>query len=239
MLSPMKAAPVVAHFQGFADADGRFFKQLARNQKREWFLAHKEEFDIGWNQPMKDLLADVRQAIDGAYEHCDLGEPKVFRIFRDLRFSKDKSPYKTHVAGVIPTKRAAKAQSSPVALYAHFGKENVVASGLYMMDPPALARFRAAVADDARGRELAKILVKLEKGGYSADSIHAGEALKKVPRGFDPEHPRGELLKRKSLGVSFPKLPKGALASPELVAWLVEHAKQVAPLVEWLVFATA
>jgi|HubBroStandDraft_1064217.scaffolds.fasta_scaffold22301_3 uncharacterized protein (TIGR02453 family) len=230
----------MGRFQGFADAEGRFFKQLARNQKREWFQAHKEEFEIGWNQPMKDLLFDVHAAIDATYAHCDLEEPKVFRIFRDVRFSKDKSPYKTHVAGCIPTrKRTAKITNTPVALYAHFGTGNVVASGLYMMDPPVLARFRGAVADDARGREIARILAKLGKGGYAVDTMHDADVLKRVPKGFDPEHPRGDLLKRKSLGVSFPKFPKGALASPKLVPWLVEHAKQVAPLVEWLVFATA
>jgi uncharacterized protein (DUF2461 family) len=63
--------------------------------------------------------------------------------------------------------------------------------------------------------------------------------LKKVPKGFDPHHPRGELLRRRGLGVSYPALPKGALASPKLLPWLVDHSKRVAPLVEWLVFATA
>ena len=159
---------------------------------------------------MKDLLADLREAIDGAFEHCDLGEPKVFRIFRDVRFSKDKSPYKTHIAGCIPTRRSAKVQTSPVALYAHFGTENVLASGLYTMEPPAVARYRAAVADDARGKEVTKILAKLEKRGYSMDSMHDGDVLMRVPRGFDREHPRSELLKRKGLGACrSPRYPKG------------------------------
>jgi uncharacterized protein (TIGR02453 family) len=198
----------------------------------------KEEFEAGWNQPMKDLLADLREAIDRSFAHCDLGEPKVFRIFRDVRFSKDKSPYKTHVAGCIPTKGSAKVTETPAAIYMHFGTDNVIASGLYMMDPPALARFRSAVADDSRGKELVKVLARLEKDGFRADMLHR-DGLKKVPKGFDPDHPRAELLKRKSLGVSFPALPKGQLPSPELLPWLVLRAKKVAPLVEWLVFATA
>jgi uncharacterized protein (TIGR02453 family) len=225
-------------FKGFADADGKFFKALAKNQNREWFQAHKEEFEIGWNQPMKDLLADLHEAIDRSYAHCDLDEPKVFRIFRDVRFAKDKSPYKTFVAGCIPMKRSAKVTETPVAIYMHFGTETVIASGLYMMDAPVVARYRSAVADDTRGKELVKLLAKLEKGGFSAGSMH-DDVLKKVPKGFDPDHPRGELLKSKSLGVSYPALPKGRLASSELLPWLVEHSKKVAPLVEWLVFATA
>jgi uncharacterized protein (TIGR02453 family) len=229
----------MGRFKGFADADGRFFKQLAKNQDREWFQAHKEDFETGWNQPMKDLLEDLREEIDDTFAHCDLGEPKVFRIFRDVRFSKDKTPYKTHIAGCIPTARTAKVTHTPVAMYAHFGTDTVIASGLYMMEPAELARFRTAVADGKRGGELAKILAKLEKAGYPADTMHHEDVLKKVPKGFDPEHPRGDLLRRKSLGVGFPKVPKGMLASPKLVGWLAGHVKQVAPLVEWLVFATA
>jgi uncharacterized protein (DUF2461 family) len=114
----------------------------------------------------------------------------------------------------------------------------VVASGLYRMDATVLARYRSAVAEDARGKELVKILAKLEKDGFLADSMH-DDVLKRVPKGFDPEHPRGTLLRRKSLGVSYPALPKGVLASPRLLPWLVERAKKVAPLVEWLVYATA
>ncbi|MGO9835050.1 MAG: DUF2461 domain-containing protein [Polyangiaceae bacterium] len=228
----------MGRFEGFADAEGKFFKSLAKNQKREWFLAHKGEFEEGWNQPMKDLLADLRAAIDRSYAHCDLGEPKVFRIFRDVRFSKDKSPYKTFVAGCIPTKGSAKVTETPAVIYMHFGTQNVIASGLYMMDAPVLARYRSAVADDTRGKELVKIIAKLEKDGFIADSLH-DDVLKKVPRGFDPEHPRGELLRRKSLGVSFPAIPKGMLASPKLLPWLVDYAKKVVPLVEWLVYATA
>jgi uncharacterized protein (DUF2461 family) len=108
-------------------------------------------------------------------------------------------------------------------------------AGHYMMDGPALARFRAAIADE-RGKELEKILARLEKKGFTAESR---EAYKRVPRGYDPDHPRADLLKRKGLFVGFPKMPKGILASRKLVPWIVDGAKQAAPLVEWLTFATA
>ncbi len=223
-------------FEGFADDGAKFFRALARHQDRAWFQAHKAEFEEGWNTPMKRLVAELAEAIDGHYPHCDLGEPKVFRIFRDVRFSKDKSPYKTHLAGYVPTKRKGTTGGGPAALYVHIGKESMAAAGYYMMDGPDLARFRAAVADDARGRELTKILAKLEKRGFSVESH--GE-LKRVPKGFEAEHPRAELLKYKGLIAGFPKFPKGVLASPKLVDWLVKGSKDVAPLVEWIVFATA
>jgi uncharacterized protein (TIGR02453 family) len=228
----------MTNFAGFADSDGKFFKQLAKKNERAWFKAHQAEFEEGWNKPMKLLLEDVRLAIDDAYAHIDLGEPKVFRIFRDVRFSKDKSPYKTHLGGFIPLARSGKKVTDlPMALYFHVGHdERFAAAGHYMMEPESLTRFRTAVADAKRGAELERILKKLERLGFPADSH---DSLKRVPKGFDPEHARAELLKRKGLTVSFPALPSALLVSPKLVKWLVDQNKKVVPLVEWLVFATS
>jgi uncharacterized protein (TIGR02453 family) len=228
----------MTRFEGFADASARFFKSLAKKNEREWFLAHKSEFEEGWNAPMKLLLSDVRDAIDKAYPHCDLAEPKVFRVFRDVRFSKDKSPYKTHIGGFIPLARQGKrATDLPMALYFHVGAtETFGAAGHYMMEPDSLERFRSAVADDKRGAELDKLLARLAKRGFPPDSH---ERLKRVPKGFDPDHPRADLLKRKGLVVSFPSLPAGLLAKPRLSQWLADACKTAAPLVEWLAFATA
>ena len=223
-------------FEGFADSSGKFFKQLAKNQDRNWFQAHKAEFEAGWQTPMQELLAEVRAGIDRAYRHCDLDEPTLFRIYRNLRFSKDKTPYKTHVGGLIPTQRQGKVTEVPMAIYVHVGEPNsFAAAGHYMMDARMLERFRAAVADDRRGRELDKILSALTKQGFV---VRSHDCYKRVPKGYDPEHPRAEHLKRKGLTVAFPALPKGILGSAKLSAWLVGHAKSAAPLVEWLVFAT-
>src|SRR5262245_21275940 len=146
-------------FRGFADKDAKFFRLLAKHQNRDWFQASKAEFEEGWQDPMKELLSEVRAGIDAAFKHCDLDDPKLFRIFRDVRFSKDKSPYKTHIGGVIPTKRRGKITEVPMALYFHVGQpESFGASGHYMMDPPSLVKFRKAVADDKKGKELVKIL---------------------------------------------------------------------------------
>ncbi len=227
----------MSSFEGFGDKDGKFFKALAKNNDRVWFLAHKAEFEERWNGPMKALLSDVREAIDRAYAHCELDEPKVFRIFRDVRFSKDKSPYKTHIGGFIPVKRKEKVTEVPMALYFHVGaKETFGAAGHYMMSPPSLDRFRVAVAEDKRGKELEKILAALQKKGFSTESH---ETLKRVPKGFDPDHPRAALLKRKGLVVTFPKVPTGLLTTPKLTKWLATQCKATVALVEWLVFATA
>jgi uncharacterized protein (TIGR02453 family) len=185
---------------------------------------------------MKLLVAELREAIDGHYPHCDLGEPKVFRIFRDVRFSKDKSPYKTHIGGYVPTMRKGNAPSGPAAMYVHVGTEMMAAAGHYMMEGADLARYRTAVADDARGKELVKIIAKLTKKGHKVASH--GE-FKRVPKGFDPDHPRAELLKYQGLIVTFPAVPKALMTSRKIEDWLVKQSKDVAPFVEWLVFATA
>jgi len=225
-------------FKGFADAEGKFFKKLAKNNERSWFLAHKDEYEEGWNAPMKLLLSEVKDAIDGTYSHCDLDEPKIFRIFRDVRFSKDKSPYKTHIGGHIPLQmRGRKSTDLPMALYFHVGAEECFgAAGYYMMEPDALERFRKAVAEDKRGKDLVQKLGRLEKKDFQADSH---ETLKRVPKGYAPDHPRAELLKRKGLVVGFPKLPSGLLARPALTKWIADACKTAAPLVEWLAYATA
>src|SRR5690242_8529938 len=97
----MAAPAVPAPFEGFADREGRFFRALARNQNRAWFERHRREYETGWLAPMKALLAEVRERIDPFFRRHPLGEPKVFRIYRDVRFSKDKAPYKTHIGGYV------------------------------------------------------------------------------------------------------------------------------------------
>ena len=221
-----------ARFEGFADRDGRFFRALARNQRREWFEAHRPEYEHGWLAPMKALLAEIRERIDPLFPHHPLGDPKVFRIHRDVRFSKDKSPYKTHIGGYVAIDAAGEGPSAPAALYVHVGAGEVfAAAGHYMMDAGQLARFREAVVEDRRGEELVAMLRKLTRAGFAVGSH---DLLQRVPRGVDAGHPRADLLKRKGLIVTFPEPPRELLVSRTLVDWLVKGTRRAVPLVEWL-----
>lgn len=184
---------------------------------------------------MQALLGECVRALDRAYPDCELEAPKIFRIYRDVRFAKDKSPYKTHVGGYLPM-HGKSPIGSPIALYVQVGTEVFAGAGQYSMDGPSLAKFRAAVLDPKRGAELGRMLAKLEPKGYR---VSAMETLKKVPKGVDPEHPRAELLKHKGLVLMFPPVPKGLIAKRALLDWAVTHARAVAPVVRWLVFATA
>jgi len=229
---PKAAREMPDRFEGFADREGRFFRALARNQRRDWFEVHRQEYEQGWHGPMKALLAEVRERLDPLFPRHPLGEPKVFRIHRDVRFSKDKAPYKTHIGGYVPIDGAGRAPAAPAVLYVHVAAtELFVAAGHYMMEPEQLARFREAVLDDARGGALAAILRKLARAGFAPGSH---DTLQRVPRGFDPDHPRADLLKRKGLIVSFPEPSRRLLVARTFVDWLVTHTKRAVPLVEWL-----
>src|SRR5438876_10354813 len=168
-----------ARFEGFADREGRFFRALARNQRREWFAEHRREYEEGWLTPVKGLLAEVRERLDRLFPHHPLGAPKVFRIHRDVRFAKDKSPYKTHIGGYVAIDGAGDGPAVPAALYVHIGaSERFVAAGQYMMQPDQLARFRQAVLDDRRGADVPAPLRKLGRAGF-AGGPHG--VLQRVP----------------------------------------------------------
>jgi len=227
-----------AVFEGFADREARFFRALAKNQNREWFAQHRAEYEEGWNAPMRALLTEVRERLAPLYRHEDLAAPKVFRIHRDVRFSKDKAPYKTHIGGYLALAGTGGAgPSATAALYFHVAADELfAASGQYMMDGEQLRRFRAAVVDGKRGKQLATLVAKLARAGFTVGSY---EQLQRVPRGFDPEHPQADLLRRKGLIVSFPAPSRSLLVSRKLVDWLASQAKPTVPLVEWLAETTS
>ncbi|MBM4246762.1 MAG: DUF2461 domain-containing protein [Deltaproteobacteria bacterium] len=221
-----------APFTGFADTRRRFFRSLAKNQSRDWFAAHKDEYQRDWLEPMHALLWDVRARLVETYGDAALDPPKVFRIHCGVRFARDKTPYKTHIGSDIPIAgRGGDGVPGPVALYLQLGLENYAGAGDWIMTPACLASFRTALLDERRGGQVARLLARLEKAGFTVGSH---DAPKKVPRGFDAAHPRAELAKRKGLVVGLPELPVDLLASRDLVDWLAKHARSAAPLVEWL-----
>jgi uncharacterized protein (TIGR02453 family) len=213
-------------FIGFDRDAMQFLHELTAEMNREWFEANKPRYQARWVEPMTALLTEVRQRLAKAYAPIKLGPPKLFRIYRDTRFSKDKSPYKTHVAGMLPLREGC------TAMYMHIGiDEEFVGVGTYYFEDTQLPRWRKLVAADKTGKEIAGIVGKLRKAGYQ---VGGHEDYKKVPKGFAPDHPRAEFLKMRGLTGGFPDMPKGLLHKPALADWLVKHATATAPLVSWL-----
>ncbi len=218
-------------FTGFPKTAPAFFHELAIEMNRDWFLANKTRYEAEWVAPMTALLVDVAKRLAPAYKPIQLAEPKVMRIHRDVRFAKDKTPYKTHIGAVITVAGKKLGEGAPAALYLHLGMdEEFVGAGAYSFDAPQLAKWRKTVAGK-EGAALMKMIGKLRKAGYE---VGGHDDYKNVPKPHAADHPHAELLKWKGLTVAPGELPRGILHKPELASWLSGHAKAMAPIVAWL-----
>ncbi|TMA24325.1 MAG: DUF2461 domain-containing protein [Deltaproteobacteria bacterium] len=217
-------------FTGFEKGQVRFFRLLAKKQDRAWFKVHKGEYEAIAERPMKALVDDLHARLTRQYRKFALRPPKLFRIYRDTRFSRDKSPFKTGSSAVIGF-QGKEEEGPPAALYVHLGVQDYAGAGHWHLPPGRVARYRKLVADEKTGRELQKRLDALTKKGFK---IESWEALKRVPPGFPPDHPRADLLKRKGVGISFPKIPKEVRFSPKLRDWLAARSAETAPLIGWI-----
>ncbi len=175
--------PTELQFRGFAAQAFAWFRGLESDNTREYFNANRATFED-----------DVRGALEAMLEQLadELGgHVRMFRQHRDIRFSADKSPYKTTTYGLIVERPE---DESP--LYAQLSSTGLFAgSGYYVMASDQLARFREAVVDDGAGSELERAVTAAERAGLEI----FGTALKTAPRGFDRDHPRIALLRHKSL----------------------------------------
>jgi uncharacterized protein (TIGR02453 family) len=217
-------------FQGFERNAMQFWHELSSEMSREWFAAHKERYEAQWQAPMTVLLTELARRLAPVYRPLKLGQPRTLRIYRDVRFSNDKTPYKTHIAGVLRMAGKPIGQVGNAALYVHLGiDEEYVGSGCYQFDAAKLVKWRKAVAG-TRGDSLLPILARLRKAGYTL----GGEDYQRVPKPFAPDHPRAALLKKKGLTCAFPEIPRGLIHKPAWAEWLFRHAKATAPLVIWL-----
>ena len=218
-------------FTGFPKSAPAFFHELAAEMNRDWFQANKQRYETEWVAPMTELLAAVGKRLAPAYKPLELGEPKIMRIYRDVRFAKDKSPYKTHIGAVITVAGKKVGETGNAAMYIHLGtEEEFVGVGTYFFDGPQLAKWRKVVAGK-EGAALMKLVAKLRKAGYV---VGGHDDYKKVPKPYAPDHPHAELLKWKGLTAGPDELPRGILHKAELADWLVKHGKALAPIVTWL-----
>jgi uncharacterized protein (TIGR02453 family) len=198
-------------FTGFPSEGIEFFKQLEANNTRDWFLAHKDEYERFCRAPLEALVAELEPRF---------GRARMSRINRDMRFSRDGGPYKTYIAAGIGGRYIS---LSTNGLF--------VGAGLYKPEPALLQRFRAAIADDTTGRELETIVASLRRKGYDVGS-HA--TLASAPRGYRMDHPRIELLQRKDLYAGRMFAPAAWLATARARERIDRVMTETGPLVTWL-----
>jgi uncharacterized protein (TIGR02453 family) len=181
----------------FAPALFRFLRDLRKNNDRDWFLAHKEVYERDVKEPALDFIAAFEPSLRRISAHLVADARQVggslFRIHRDVRFSNDKRPYKTHV-GIQFRHEGAESGVHAHGLYLHLAPGDVFASaGIWQPDGAVLSDVRDAIAEQPAAWRRA-----VGARDFAARWAFSGESLARVPRGYDPEHPCAADLKRKS-----------------------------------------
>lgn len=198
-------------FTGWPVEAVEFYEGLEADNSKVYWQSHKDTYEQHVRGPMEALLADLAG---------EFGPGKLFRPYRDVRFSADKTPYKTTCAATLGRG------------YVSFSTEGLsVGGGLYMPDAATLRRYRTAVDRDKSGTQLAEIVAALHKAGYQT---MAHEVLKTAPRGFDKDHPRIDLLRHKGIAM-MKSWPVGAwLGTAKAKDRVIETLRAGVPLNEWL-----
>jgi uncharacterized protein (TIGR02453 family) len=164
-------------FKGWRAPAVEFFEQLELDNSRTFWHAHKSTYEQEVKRPMEELLDELAK---------EFGEGKIFRPNRDIRFSLDKSPYKTNIAATLSK-----------GGYISFSADGLgVGSGMYMPMPDQLERLRKAIADDRTGAQIDKLVAAVRAKGIE---VSAHDELKTAPKGYPKDHPRIELLRMKGM----------------------------------------
>jgi uncharacterized protein (TIGR02453 family) len=218
-------------FAGIPDEGLAFLEDLEERNTRDFFEANRKVFTAQVQAPFAALVeaaaARLRRSVP------DLGPPKIFRIYRDLRFSKDKTPYKTSMSASVPSRPREDGGGPGVdtGFYVNVGPAGLyVASGLYHAARPELERVRAAVADPDSGPELEAILRRAAGRGLEPWL----DPLQRIPRPYPADHPRAALLKARSLVLNRQHDRAPWLQTAELLDHLVADWKAMIPFNRWL-----
>jgi uncharacterized protein (TIGR02453 family) len=206
-----------------------FLRSLKRNNRRDWFLAHRDDYDTYVRGPMLEIvqrLADDMRAFAPEIV-CD---PKtaVYRIYRDVRFSPNKAPYKTHIAASFPTRGLPKHEGA--GLYFHVSPTEVwVGGGMYAPQTAQLQAVREHIAQHVR-----RLRAIVESPGFRKTvGTLDGERLQRVPRGFAADHPAAEFLKYRQF-LAGCELPPRLATSPKFYGTILNVFRQVTPLARFL-----
>jgi uncharacterized protein (TIGR02453 family) len=203
-----------------------FLRELKANNQRDWFQANKARYEQHVKEPALAFVEDVGYRLPEVAPHLVADKKSLFRIYRDTRFAKDKTPYKTHVGIYFRHARAAEADTG--GLYLHLEPAHVfLGAGIWHPGSPALKRIRDAIV--ARPDAWREAKVAGEPGWQLAD----GEALKRAPVGYAADHPLIEDLKRKSFAIVSPLTQKDA-TSRGFLDEVVQRAHAARPAMAFL-----
>ena len=220
-------------FPGFPTEALQFFRGLARNNNREWFLPRKPLFEEKVKEPMRRLVDALNIALhDFAPEYETDPDKAIFRIYRDVRFSKDKKPYKEQIAATFRRRGAVHHQGG--YYFAISLKGVAVGGGVYMPEPAHLLAIRQRIAEchEEFRRILAARPVRKLLGNLG------GAQLSRVPRGFPADHPAADLLSYKYF-ILYKELPPSLATSPSLYKAIVDRFRVMVPFLQFLTASIA
>jgi uncharacterized protein (TIGR02453 family) len=239
----MKKSPIILDipppqlpFEGFSQETFDFLHGLKKNNNKDWFEKHRASYEDDLREPSKRLVSAMAQAFAEAKLPL-LSDPKrsLFRINRDIRFSKDKSPYKTHIGIVFPSKDAK--EDEWTGMYLGFepeGKNDVktyIGGGCHMPSSPFLKRVRKKISTDYK--KLEKLASdKNFKKEYPKGITDGGDSLKRIPQGYEEDHPAAKWLKMKSYTFGS-DLSKKELMSKDLPKIIIRKIKAAQPILDF------
>ncbi len=213
-----------ASHSGFPAETLEFLEALKANNTRDWFQANKPVYERAVKQPAEAFSAEMAGQLEDLTGIVH--KPKVFRIYRDVRFSKDKTPYNAHVR--ISFSPVADANAPPAWFFGFEPGHCALGTGVFAFEKQALERFRDRVAAED-GAALEKILGALEKKGIRLSEPD----LKRVPSGWPQDHARAHLLRHKGLAAWIDHDEKAAIG-PDLVKSCKADFRRLKPLFDWL-----
>jgi uncharacterized protein (TIGR02453 family) len=224
---------VADEFQGFPNGTPRFLAELAEHNERSWFESHRPDYEAYYVDAGRAFVAALGprlQALWPAIQYDPRVNGSLFRINRDIRFTHDKSPYKTHLDCWFWSGEH-RGWDSPGVFFRLTSDTVLLGCGMHQLGKDHLARFRESILDDGAGSELTTILEDIrETGEYEI----GGPTRKRLPPGFDPGHPRAELLRHDGLVATWESPITPTIHTSDFVDACVDHVETMIPVVLWL-----
>jgi uncharacterized protein (TIGR02453 family) len=213
----------------FTSESLRFLRALKRNNRREWFQAHRDDYEAHVRQPMADVVTRLADDFrESGLEFVANPKTSIYRIYRDVRFSENKAPYKTHVAASFPTRGLPRHEGA--GLYFHLAPDELwIGGGMYSPLPPQLHAVREHIAANPR-----RLRALVESPAFRRDvGTLEGEQLQRVPRGFSKDHEAAEYLRFRQFlaGRGFEPL---FATKPKFYSSLLTIFKRIAPVMRFL-----
>ncbi|MFA7542694.1 MAG: DUF2461 domain-containing protein [Lysobacterales bacterium] len=208
-----------------------FLEQLAGNNNRPWFIANQDRYEQTVREPARHLVADLALPLAGISPHYVANPAKVggslYRIQRDRRYHRDRPPYKTWLGLRLYHERRRELHAPSFYVHLQPG-ECFIAAGLWRPESATIKRVREFIADNPRAWQEA-----VHAPEFSARFRLAGEKLVRAPRGYPPDHPLIDDLKRKDF-MALQDFPEAMALQPDFADFILDRARELAPLVDYL-----